>query len=198
MLLDTLRSVCNVVVTKLALYTGIAVLALACTWILYRAFYRLVWSGHVSVRDSEGRPRHVLVTGCDSGFGNGLARQLHAKGFHVHAGCLFQKSATALEGELGDRCVPPPYAALGRFLGNHNRAHHQSRPSLSACGQPCTVLHAAGVRHGTPWLAEMSHTEHVAALATRLHGLHLDVTSDRDVQLALENPDWNERDAWKT
>ncbi|XP_010218937.1 PREDICTED: D-beta-hydroxybutyrate dehydrogenase, mitochondrial-like [Tinamus guttatus] len=30
----------------------------------------------------------VLITGCDKGFGHALAKQLHAKGFTVFAGCL--------------------------------------------------------------------------------------------------------------
>ncbi|XP_055673023.1 D-beta-hydroxybutyrate dehydrogenase, mitochondrial-like isoform X1 [Falco peregrinus] len=35
---------------------------------------------------AEGKA--VLVTGCDKGFGHALAKQLHAKGFTVFAGCL--------------------------------------------------------------------------------------------------------------
>ncbi|NWQ82298.1 BDH protein, partial [Columbina picui] len=30
----------------------------------------------------------VLITGCDKGFGHALAKQLHAEGFTVFAGCL--------------------------------------------------------------------------------------------------------------
>ncbi|KAG8191552.1 hypothetical protein JTE90_019616 [Oedothorax gibbosus] len=33
--------------------------------------------------------RAVLITGCDSGFGHNLAKQLDSKGFHVFASCLF-------------------------------------------------------------------------------------------------------------
>ncbi|XP_074955017.1 D-beta-hydroxybutyrate dehydrogenase, mitochondrial-like isoform X3 [Phalacrocorax aristotelis] len=42
---------------------------------------------------AEGKA--VLITGCDKGFGHALAKQLHAKGFTVFAGCL-------LVGENGD------------------------------------------------------------------------------------------------
>ncbi|XP_035234006.1 estradiol 17-beta-dehydrogenase 2-like [Stegodyphus dumicola] len=31
----------------------------------------------------------VLITGCDSGFGNLLAKRLDSRGFHVFASCLF-------------------------------------------------------------------------------------------------------------
>ncbi|KAM8857520.1 retinol dehydrogenase 7-like [Synchiropus picturatus] len=40
--------------------------------------------------------KHVVITGCDSGFGNLLARQLDQKGFHVLAACLTEKGAADL------------------------------------------------------------------------------------------------------
>ena len=87
---------------------GHTVVTLLATWVLYRLAYRLLFSGHESVMDSNGRPRHVLVTGCDTGFGNGLAKKLHAKGYHVHAGCLFEMSAAQLNDE---------YKSTGRYRG---------------------------------------------------------------------------------
>lgn len=39
---------------------------------------------------AEGKA--VLITGCDKGFGHALAKQLHAKGFTVFAGCLLAVS----------------------------------------------------------------------------------------------------------
>uniref|UniRef100_A0A8C6UNY8 Retinol dehydrogenase 1 n=1 Tax=Neogobius melanostomus TaxID=47308 RepID=A0A8C6UNY8_9GOBI len=40
--------------------------------------------------------RHVLITGCDSGFGNFLAQQLDSKGIPVIAGCFSEKGAADL------------------------------------------------------------------------------------------------------
>ncbi|XP_039674602.1 retinol dehydrogenase 1 isoform X1 [Perca fluviatilis] len=40
--------------------------------------------------------KHVFITGCDSGFGNLLARQLDRKGFQVMAACLTEKGAADL------------------------------------------------------------------------------------------------------
>ncbi|AWP13086.1 putative retinol dehydrogenase 7-like [Scophthalmus maximus] len=40
--------------------------------------------------------KHVFITGCDSGFGNLVARQLDGKGFHVIAACLTEKGAADL------------------------------------------------------------------------------------------------------
>ncbi|CAN7994702.1 unnamed protein product [Ixodes pacificus] len=39
----------------------------------------------------------VLITGCDTGFGNLLARRLAVKGYHVYAGFLFSQGAGAQE-----------------------------------------------------------------------------------------------------
>ncbi|KAK7939540.1 hypothetical protein WMY93_002866 [Mugilogobius chulae] len=47
--------------------------------------------------------RHVLITGCDSGFGNLLARQLDAKGVPVIAGCLTEKGAEDLSASTSSR-----------------------------------------------------------------------------------------------
>ncbi|XP_055936463.1 dehydrogenase/reductase SDR family member 9-like [Argiope bruennichi] len=41
--------------------------------------------------------RAVFVTGCDSGFGNALAKRLDSKGFHVFATCLFPTGPGATE-----------------------------------------------------------------------------------------------------
>ena len=45
------------------------------------------------------RCKYVLVTGCDYGFGNLFAKRLDAKGFHVFAGCLKEKSINELQKE---------------------------------------------------------------------------------------------------
>lgn len=47
--------------------------------------------------------KHVFITGCDSGFGNLLARQLDGKGFHVMAACLTEKGAADLAAAASPR-----------------------------------------------------------------------------------------------
>ncbi|XP_071394234.1 retinol dehydrogenase 1 [Centroberyx affinis] len=47
--------------------------------------------------------KHVFITGCDSGFGNLLARQLDRQGFHVIAACLTEKGASDLASEASPR-----------------------------------------------------------------------------------------------
>ncbi|XP_005532090.1 PREDICTED: retinol dehydrogenase 16-like isoform X2 [Pseudopodoces humilis] len=47
--------------------------------------------------------KHVLITGCDSGFGNLLARQLDARGLRVLAACLTDSGAAQLRAATSDR-----------------------------------------------------------------------------------------------
>ena len=47
--------------------------------------------------------RYVLITGCDSGFGNLIAKKLDQRGCNVFAACLTEKGADALRAESSDR-----------------------------------------------------------------------------------------------
>ncbi|XP_078521221.1 retinol dehydrogenase 7-like [Lissotriton helveticus] len=47
--------------------------------------------------------KHVLITGCDSGFGNKLARQLDEQGLRVLAACLTQNGAEQLKEATSQR-----------------------------------------------------------------------------------------------
>ncbi|XP_061470872.1 retinol dehydrogenase 7-like isoform X3 [Rhineura floridana] len=47
--------------------------------------------------------KYVFITGCDSGFGNQLARQLDAQGLRVLAACLTQKGAEQLQKATSER-----------------------------------------------------------------------------------------------
>ena len=52
---------------------------------------------------SHLQDRHVFITGCDSGFGNLLARQLDRRGMRVLAACLTEKGAEELRNKTSDR-----------------------------------------------------------------------------------------------
>ncbi|NWI71534.1 RDH16 dehydrogenase, partial [Todus mexicanus] len=47
--------------------------------------------------------KYVLITGCDSGFGNLLARQLDARGLRVLAACLSEAGAARLRADASPR-----------------------------------------------------------------------------------------------
>ncbi|NXH13251.1 RDH7 dehydrogenase, partial [Bucco capensis] len=68
---------------------------------LYLFLVALVWALGWLVRDQRSLPsvkdKHVFITGCDSGFGNLLARRLARRGYRVLAACLTQKGADGLE-----------------------------------------------------------------------------------------------------
>ncbi|XP_038136170.1 retinol dehydrogenase 1 [Cyprinodon tularosa] len=70
-------------------------LALTCVFLL-GCFLALRWYIRDSYRVGGFTQKHVFITGCDSGFGNLLARQLDRKGFKVIAGCLTEKGASDL------------------------------------------------------------------------------------------------------
>ncbi|XP_074989962.1 retinol dehydrogenase 16-like [Calonectris borealis] len=64
----------------------------------------LLWRWH---RERQMVPRlsekYVLITGCDSGFGNLLARQLDARGLRVLAACLTETGAARLRAAASPR-----------------------------------------------------------------------------------------------
>ncbi|XP_068123753.1 retinol dehydrogenase 5 [Hyperolius riggenbachi] len=61
----------------------------------------VVWAIGWFLRDrqtiSQQSDKHVFITGCDTGFGNLLAKRLNRKGFRVLAGCLTQAGADDLQ-----------------------------------------------------------------------------------------------------
>jgi NAD(P)-dependent dehydrogenase (short-subunit alcohol dehydrogenase family) len=50
--------------------------------------------------------RYILVTGCDTGFGNLLAKRLDALGCHVFAGCLTEAGETDLKKTCSNKLLP--------------------------------------------------------------------------------------------
>ncbi|CAH6778553.1 17-beta-hydroxysteroid dehydrogenase type 6 [Phodopus roborovskii] len=52
---------------------------------------------------SHLQDKYVFITGCDSGFGNLLARQLDRRGMRVLAACLTEKGAEELRNRTSDR-----------------------------------------------------------------------------------------------
>ncbi|XP_037703828.1 retinol dehydrogenase 16-like [Choloepus didactylus] len=65
-------------------------------------FYLLRWFREREVV-SHLRDKYVFITGCDSGFGNLLARQLDLRGLRVLAACLTEKGAEQLRDRTSDR-----------------------------------------------------------------------------------------------
>ncbi|XP_058413859.1 retinol dehydrogenase 16-like [Diceros bicornis minor] len=70
--------------------------------VLVGLYYLLRWYRERQVV-SHLRDKYVFITGCDSGFGNLLARQLDLRGLRVLAACLTEKGAEQLRGRTSDR-----------------------------------------------------------------------------------------------
>uniref|UniRef100_A0A8B9WCY5 Retinol dehydrogenase 16 n=1 Tax=Bos mutus grunniens TaxID=30521 RepID=A0A8B9WCY5_BOSMU len=69
--------------------------------VLLGLYYLLRW-----YREAGGEPprdKFVFITGCDSGFGNLLARQLDLRGLRVLAACLTEQGAEQLRNQMSDR-----------------------------------------------------------------------------------------------
>ncbi|XP_077392620.1 retinol dehydrogenase 1 isoform X2 [Festucalex cinctus] len=87
MVIEGLTSgILEILVTHPALTSFLLVAALAATCWYIRDSYKM----------DAFNLKHVLITGCDSGFGNLLARQLDGKGFHVIAACLTETGSAEL------------------------------------------------------------------------------------------------------
>jgi NAD(P)-dependent dehydrogenase (short-subunit alcohol dehydrogenase family) len=55
--------------------------------------------------DIDPKGKYVLISGCDSGFGHGLALELDKQGFHVFAGVFLADSVTSLTNQLSSRAT---------------------------------------------------------------------------------------------
>ncbi|XDB50371.1 hypothetical protein AB1E18_003936 [Capra hircus] len=70
--------------------------------VLMGLYYLLRWYQEKQMV-SHLRDKFVLITGCDSGFGNQLARQLDLRGLRVLAACLMEQGAEQLRNQTSDR-----------------------------------------------------------------------------------------------
>ena len=70
--------------------------------VLVGLYYLLRWYRERQVV-SHLRDKFVVITGCDSGFGNLLARQLDLRGLRLLAECLTEQGAEQLRNQTSDR-----------------------------------------------------------------------------------------------
>lgn len=67
------------------------------------ALVTLGWYMKDSLKIDNIEHKYVFVTGCDSGFGNLLARQLDRRGYNVIAACLTEKGVSELKASASSR-----------------------------------------------------------------------------------------------
>jgi hypothetical protein len=68
-------------------------------FVVYKLLDRLIRIPYVG----NYADRYILVTGCDSGFGQSIARRLDKLGCHVFAGCLTELGQVELESSCSKR-----------------------------------------------------------------------------------------------
>jgi NAD(P)-dependent dehydrogenase (short-subunit alcohol dehydrogenase family) len=76
---------------------------IATLFIVIYATYKLFRHHRGQTFIENTHTRHVLITGCDSGFGNELARLLDKQGVPVFAACLTEKGAAELKKKTSSR-----------------------------------------------------------------------------------------------
>uniref|UniRef100_A0A1A7Y8X6 Dehydrogenase/reductase (SDR family) member 9 n=1 Tax=Iconisemion striatum TaxID=60296 RepID=A0A1A7Y8X6_9TELE len=77
------------------------VLGLVAAWFIYRWYKE-------SKRVPNKGDKYVFITGCDSGFGNNLAKHLDKQGFRVIAGCYTEKGEVELKKVSSERLTTVP------------------------------------------------------------------------------------------
>lgn len=74
------------------------VLGLVALWLVWR------WYRERERVDNKGQ-KYVYITGCDTGFGNLLAKHLDQLGFRVIAGCYTEKGEDELKKSASDKLI---------------------------------------------------------------------------------------------
>lgn len=82
-------------------------LVAVCTFVLYMAFKFYEYQKGKQLLDKISN-RYVFISGCDSGFGNELAKILDKQGVPVIAGCLTEKGSANLKSQTSSRLHAVP------------------------------------------------------------------------------------------
>lgn len=87
------------VVCLVGLWGGVYLISLSLSWglVLFSLFYFVMYTRFSGQELLPVDQKAVLITGCDSGFGHGLARYLDELGFTVFAGVLDEQGSGAEE-----------------------------------------------------------------------------------------------------
>ncbi|XP_077436067.1 retinol dehydrogenase 7-like [Vanacampus margaritifer] len=141
------------------------IVVLLALWFVYRWFKE-------SKRVENKEDKHVYITGCDTGFGNLLAKHLDHLGFRVFAGCYTEKGEDELKKASSDRLttlhldvtdsanVGQAAALIGTLVGQKGLWAVVNNAGISVPGAP------------TDWLTV---EDYKSMLAVNLVGL-IDVT----------------------
>ena len=125
-------------------------------YLTYKLFDRLSRIPYIG-RSSE---RYILITGCDSGFGNAAAKRLDSMGCHVFAGCLTEKGEMELKKTRSDRLLPisldvtKPDSVKNAFSVVKNRLEKDGKGLLLEVLEICIRLTLSLKRFSLPSLLD--------------------------------------------
>jgi NAD(P)-dependent dehydrogenase (short-subunit alcohol dehydrogenase family) len=137
--------------------------------VVYKAFDWLVRCFYIG-KYSE---RYILVTGCDTGFGNLLAKRLDALGCHVFAGCLTEMGETDLQKACSNKLL-----AVSLDVSKPNsvsNAYEIVKAKLPQGKGLWAVMNNAGVAGATGPPEWLTTDDYKRVAAVNLYGL-IDVT----------------------
>ena len=118
--------------------------------LLLRCLERLI--RRVRIKD-DPKDLYILVTGCDSGFGQDLAIKLDAMGFHVFACCLTEQGREMVQELTSSRVctlrmdvsdlqsVRDAFRVVQKELPEHQR--NEMKGIFCSCVPDSTILHAS-------------------------------------------------------
>ncbi|XP_059199211.1 retinol dehydrogenase 7-like [Centropristis striata] len=141
------------------------ILALVPLWCVYRWYKE-------RKRVPNKEDKYVYITGCDSGFGNLLARHLDTNGFRVIAGCYTEKGEDELKKAASDRLV-----TFHLDVTDSESVSKTAASIKTLVGQKglWAVVNNAGVSHPSAPTDWLTIDDYKAMLAVNLCGV-IDVT----------------------
>ncbi|NXQ53087.1 RDH7 dehydrogenase, partial [Anthoscopus minutus] len=117
---------------------------------LYLALVAVAWALGWLVRDRRTLPtvtdKHVFITGCDSGFGNLLARRLARRGYRVLAACLTPQGAESLRGDSAGGHLRTTLLDVTRS-DSIRRAAEWVQKEVGEKGRDPMAIHRRDMRH---------------------------------------------------
>eukprot|EP00057_Strongylocentrotus_purpuratus_P013158 XP_011667632.1 PREDICTED: retinol dehydrogenase 7 isoform X2 [Strongylocentrotus purpuratus] len=123
--------------------------------------------------DNITKDKYVFITGCDTGFGNKLAKQLDIMGVHVIAACLTEKGRTDLDDVTSDRVK-----TLILDVTDHEsvlRAYEEVKKIIPHKAALWGVVNNAGISNLAGYLEWTRREDYEKVLAVNLFGV-VDVT----------------------
>ena len=87
--------------------------------------------------------KHILITGCDTGFGNILAKRMAKKGCHVIAACLTEKGEDELKKACPNNLITVPMNVAK--TDSIEKAYESIRASISVDRGLWAIVNNAGM-----------------------------------------------------